>query len=127
MKRITAPLFAAAALAALVGAASLTVPASAQTNPQWVATATTPGVNWHQIWDTDNYDQQHVVVGRVTNFGGYRLTVVHRNGMKQTVDLKGGTFIYPTGATPTQGERVAMLGYYSNGTFIVNEVVIKPT
>ena len=113
----------AAALAALAGSASWAIPASAQ-NPQWVAV---PVMSWQPVWDTDRYDQQHTVVGIITHFGGYRLTVVHRSGMKQTVDLKGGTLIYPTGATPTQGEHVAMLGYYSNGTFIVNEMVVRPT
>jgi hypothetical protein len=54
------------------------------------------------------------------------LTVARRNGMVQTIDLKHGTVIYPTGATPTQGERVALVGYYSSGTFIANRVILRP-
>jgi hypothetical protein len=53
------------------------------------------------------------------------LTVARRNGDVQTVDLKNGTVIYPTGATPTTGERVALVGYYSNGTFIANGLVLR--
>jgi hypothetical protein len=41
------------------------------------------------------------------------------------IDLKHGTEILPTGATPTPGERVAIVGYYSNGTFIANRVIIR--
>lgn len=65
------------------------------------------------------------MTGIVTGFSPYRLTIQRRNGITQTVDLKNGTVIYPTGATPTQGERAALLGYYSNGTFVVNRVILR--
>ena len=61
----------------------------------------------------------------VTNFAPYRLTVQRRNGVVQTVDLKNGTRIYPIGRTPSPGERVALVGYYSNGTFVVNRVILR--
>jgi hypothetical protein len=66
------------------------------------------------------------MLGEVANFTPYRLTLERKNGAQQTVDLKNGTLIYPTGATPTQGERAALVGYYSNGTFIANRVILRP-
>jgi hypothetical protein len=41
-----------------------------------------------------------------------------------TVDLKQGTTIRPTGSTPASGQRVAVFGYWSNGTFIADRVVL---
>ena len=73
-----------------------------------------------------NSDKAHVMLGEVANFTPYRLTIQRHNGAQQTVDLKNGTLIYPTGATPTQGERAALVGYYSNGTFIANRVILRP-
>ena len=32
--------------------------------------------------------------------------------------------VVPTGATPMPNERVAIVGYYSRGTFIANRVLI---
>jgi hypothetical protein len=66
------------------------------------------------------------MLGHVSAFAPYRLPVVRRNGDVQTVDLKHGTVIYPTGATPTPGERVALVGYFSNGTFIANRAILRP-
>jgi hypothetical protein len=81
---------------------------------------------WQAGWDAHHYDKHHVILGTVASFAPYRLTVARHNGNVQTVDLKNGTIIYPTGATPTQGERVSLVGYYSNGTFICNRVIIRP-
>jgi hypothetical protein len=47
------------------------------------------------------------MLGEVANFSAYRLTIARHDGRQQTIDLKNGTLIYPTGATPTQGERAA--------------------
>jgi hypothetical protein len=130
-------LFASAALAILVGAASSFVPASAQNYPYQpppypnqpppVANpyGMPPYTTWQPTWDQWQYDQRHVKLGMVVNFSPYRLTLQHRNGMEETVDLKNGTMIFPQGATPTQGERAAIIGYYSNGTFIANRVVLR--
>ncbi len=41
------------------------------------------------------------------------------------IDLKNGTVILPTGATPMPNEHVAVTGYWSNGTFIANRVIIR--
>jgi hypothetical protein len=108
-----------AATALMLGGAFTTIPAFAQ---QDVPTYTT----WQPGWDGYQYDRQHVMLGHVAAFTPYRLTVARRNGDVQTVDLKHGTVIYPTGATPNQGERVALVGYYSNGTFIANRVILHP-
>jgi hypothetical protein len=81
---------------------------------------------WQPGWDAYNYDRRHVLLGRVTDFHPYRLVLMRRNGEEQMIDLKHGTVIYPTGATPYPGERVAIVGYYSNGTFIANRVIIRP-
>ncbi|MBV8489146.1 MAG: hypothetical protein JO199_01360 [Candidatus Eremiobacteraeota bacterium] len=122
MKTFARTAIASLALAAILGPASLTIPASAQVYVQ-VPVYTT----WQPAWDADDYVDQarHVMVGTVVDFSPYRLTVQNRNGVVQTVDLKNGTRIYPVGATPSPGERAAMVGYWSNGTFIVNRVVLR--
>jgi hypothetical protein len=116
LKRI---IVASLALAALVAPASISIPAFAQANPYPAYTT------WQPDWDAYKYDRHHVMLGVVTSFTPYRLTVARRNGIVQTVDLKNGTVIYPTGATPSPGERVALVGYYSNGTFIANRVILR--
>ncbi|HLY03129.1 MAG TPA: hypothetical protein VKR56_11630 [Candidatus Cybelea sp.] len=103
----------------LVGGASI-APVAAQDYGVPVYTTWQPG------WDTYQFDRHHVILGTVASFAPYRLTVQRHNGNVQTVDLKNGTVIYPTGATPMQGERVSLVGYYSNGTFICNRVIIRP-
>jgi hypothetical protein len=123
-------LFASAALAIVVSAASSFVPASAQNYPYQPAPAANqygvpPYTTWQPTWDQWQYDQRHVKLGMVVHFSPYRLTLQHRNGMEETVDLKNGTMIFPQGATPTQGEMAAIIGYYSNGTFIANRVVLR--
>jgi Flp pilus assembly protein TadG len=113
----------AASLFMLGGIATSSVPAVAQYDQYGPPPAYT---TWQPDWDQHQYDRHHVILGHVTAFSPYRLTVTRRNGDVQLVDLKHGTVIYPTGATPTPGERVALVGYYSNGTFIVNRVIIRP-
>lgn len=107
------------ALATLLGSASLSTPAFAQVYAYPAYTT------WQPDWDAYRYDRQHIMLGVVTDFAPYRLTVQRRNGIVQTVDLKNGTQIFPTGATPSPGERVALVGYYSNGTFVVNRVILR--
>jgi hypothetical protein len=108
-----------AAAVLILGGALTSLPASAQYDVP-------PYTTWQPGWDTYQYDRHHVILGRVAAFAPYRLTVMRRNGDVQTIDLKHGTVILPTGATPTPGERVALVGYYSNGTFIANRVIIRP-
>jgi len=80
---------------------------------------------WQPAWDRFRFDRRHVILGTVANFEPYRLQVARRNGIVQMIDLKNGTIILPTGATPTINERVAVVGYYSHGTFIANRVLIR--
>jgi hypothetical protein len=126
MKLITRTFIGAAALAALIAMGVAGGTASAQNEPygygpQYVPPYTT----WQPDWDQYRYDRHHVMLGIVTGFSPYRLSIQRRNGMVQTIDLKNGTVIYPNGATPQQGQRAAILGYYSNGTFIANRVVLR--
>ena len=123
MNTTTRTAIASLALAALISPLSGAVPAMAQGAPdQTVVVYTT----WQPDWDANKFDKAHVMLGEVANFTPYRLTIARKNGAEQTVDLKNGTLIYPTGATPTQGERAALVGYYSNGTFIANRVILRP-
>jgi len=80
---------------------------------------------WLPAWDTYRFDRKHVILGTVSAFQPYRVTVLRRNGVIQTIDLKNGTVILPTGATPTPGEKIAIVGYYSQGTFIANRVILR--
>jgi len=79
---------------------------------------------WQSDWNTNQFDHKHVILGTVSDFKPFRLTVTRKNGMTQTVDLKNGTVIFPSGMTPTLNQPVALVGYYSNGTFIANRVVL---
>jgi hypothetical protein len=118
MKYLLQTSVAALAFGALMGAFGSALPASAQAYPYPNYTT------WQNGWDTKQYDHQHVMVGVVQNFSPYRLTVTRRNGVTHLVDLKNGTVIYPTGATPAPGERVALVGHYSNGVFVVGRVIL---
>ena len=80
---------------------------------------------WNNTWDTGAYDRNHVMLGTVDKYAAARLTVSNSFGDKVTVDLKEGTVIRPTGATPQAGQRVAVFGYWSNGTFIANRVILR--
>ena len=120
MKNTAVSLFALAAT--LATGASTMGPALAQTfNANGV-----PVYNaWQPEWDQYVFDRRHVILGTVAGFQPYRLQVLGRAGRMRYIDLKNGTTILPTGATPTQGEQVAVLGYYSNGTFIANRVILR--
>lgn len=122
--RFYAGMLSLAAATIFVGGVMTAIPSSAQDyGPDY---GVPPYTRWQPDWDQQRYDRHHVMLGTVTGFSPYRLTVMRRNGIVQTVDLKHGTVIYPTGATPTPGERVALVGYYSNGTFIANRVILHP-
>lgn len=108
-----------AAAVLITGGALSAIPVGAQND---VPAYTT----WQPGWDQHQYDRHHVILGHVSAFTAYRLTVTRHNGDVQTVDLKHGTVIFPTGTTPAPGMRVALVGYYSNGTFIANRVILHP-
>lgn len=118
MKLFARLTIASLALASMLGTA-VVLPASAQVYPY-------PNYStWQPGWNTYQYDRKHVMLGVVLGFSPYRLTVRRHNGVIQTVDLRNGTVIYPTGATPSPGEHVALVGHYSNGTFVVGRVIIR--
>lgn len=79
---------------------------------------------WQASWDTYQFDRRHVILGTVASFQPFRLDVARRDGVVQMIDLKNGTVILPTGATPATNQRVAVVGYYSKGTFIANRVIL---
>jgi hypothetical protein len=108
--------------AAVLASAAFATPVSAQQmGPGYVPTYN----SWQPAWDQGQYDSRHIMVGRVVSFSPYRLTI-ERHGNQQTIDLKGGTIIRPTGTTPQPGEHIAAIGYWSSGTFIVNRLVVRP-
>ena len=80
---------------------------------------------WQSTWDTGAYDRNHELLGTVGKFTPNRLTIISVQGDTMTVDLKEGTVIRPTGTKPTAGRRVAVFGYWSNGTFIANRVILR--
>jgi hypothetical protein len=80
---------------------------------------------WQPDWERGQFDRAHVILGTVAQFAPFRLQIVRTNGTFQTIDLKHGTEILPTGETPGPHVRVAVTGYYSNGTFIANRVVLR--
>jgi hypothetical protein len=79
---------------------------------------------WQSDWNDNQYDKRHVILGTVADFKPFRLEVSRANGPTQTIDLKQGTTILPTGMTPMPNQQVAVIGYYSNGTFIANRVIL---
>ncbi|HEV3089269.1 MAG TPA: hypothetical protein VGX96_18840 [Candidatus Elarobacter sp.] len=129
---------------AAIGAAQATNPCATSTTTTPSGTLTTTTVNtpygpqtwttfdpaynnvssWQTTWDTGAFDRNHVMVGTVSKYAKSRLTLTDPAGDVTTIDLKEGTVINPTGATPTAGQRVAVFGYWSNGTFIANRVVL---
>ena len=111
--------FAAALLGAGACAVSTAAPAAAQGYDGPVYSA------WVPAWDQWRFDRRHVILGTVSAFQPYRVTILRRNGNLQTIDLKNGTVILPTGATPTPGEHIAVVGYYSQGTFIANRAILR--
>jgi hypothetical protein len=111
-----------------LAAATASLPVAAQmtnTDTQMNAPDGVPAYRtWQQSWNNGQFDRRHVILGTVSDFKPYRLTVARSNGMVQTIDLKNGTSIFPTGMTPTTNQPVAVVGYYSNGTFIANRVIL---
>jgi hypothetical protein len=111
-------------IAAVAGSAI--VPASAQEVNIVVDSHGVPAYQtWQAQWDHHQFDRRHVILGTVANFEPFRLQVARRNGSVQMIDLKNGTIILPTGTTPMTNERVAVVGYYSHGTFIANRVLVR--
>jgi hypothetical protein len=113
-------LAAAGLLALTTGTASLPVIAQTAADDNGVPTYQ----SWMTDWDNGQYDHSHVILGTVADFKPFRLTVSRPDGPTQTIDLKQGTTILPSGMTPMLNQRVAVVGYYSNGTFVANRVIL---
>jgi hypothetical protein len=114
------------ALALLLAFSSLAVlPAAAQEVIEYGPHGVPLYATWQPAWDTYKFDRRHVILGTVATFAPYRLEVARRDGVVQQIDLKNGTVILPTGATPTSTQHVAVIGYYSHGTFIANRVLLR--
>ena len=116
MKKFTTALAALSLIAGL--AATSPISASAQEYGRVYTT-------WQPQWDRFEYDRRHVILGEVVHFRPYRVTIRRTDGQFQTIDLKNGTTIRPLGATPTRGDRIAIYGYYSSGTFVANGLVLR--
>jgi hypothetical protein len=118
----------AAAGALSIAAAAFALPAVAQNGPDAAPMADPDGVpdyqTWQSGWDQNRYDEKHVILGTVADFKPYRLQLIRAKGPTQTIDLKSGTAILPVGMTPQPNQRVAVVGYYSNGTFVANRVIL---
>jgi hypothetical protein len=99
-------------------------PAPGQVGPTIDANGTPLYTSWQTGWDTDTFDHHHVILGVVADFKPFRLQVSRPDGPTQTIDLKQGTTILPGGMTPMPNQKVAVIGYYSNGTFIANRVIL---
>lgn len=117
----------ALAFAALLAAgASLATPAAAQYNPRFAGAYNADTYDqWQRGWDHDRYDRRHVELGTVANFQPYRLDLRRPSGFVQQIDLKNGTVIVPRGGTPQPNQHVAVIGYFSNGTFIANRLILR--
>lgn len=120
------------AAAALMLAAGSVNPAAAQTdasnvNPDTFDPAYNSVDSWEPAWDTGTYDRHHVLIGTIADFKPFRMLIqpADPNGNATTVDLKNGTVIRPDGTSLAPGMRVAVMGYWSKGTFIANRVVLR--
>ncbi|HTW84343.1 MAG TPA: hypothetical protein VMD91_09775 [Candidatus Sulfotelmatobacter sp.] len=84
---------------------------------------------WQTTWDAGNYDRHHVLIGTVADSKPYRLLLspADPTDHETMVDLKDGTVIRPDGTTLVPGMRVAVMGYWSKGTFIANRVILRGT
>jgi hypothetical protein len=116
------------ASSAMVGAQSQDQCGSGKQTSQTSWNSFDPAYNsvtsWQSAWDSGDYDRNHMLLGTVGSFSAYRLTLANSGGDTMMVDLKNGTVIKPTGTTPMAGEKVAVFGYWSNGTFIANRVIV---
>jgi hypothetical protein len=82
---------------------------------------------WNTAWDTGIYDRHHVLLGVIADSKPYRLLLAPADPDSHAtmVDLKNGTIIRPDGVTLADGMNVAVLGYWSKGTFIANRIVLR--
>jgi hypothetical protein len=114
-------------LALFAGSAAFARAQDAPANPNTFDPAYDTVDSWNSAWDDGTYDHHHVLLGTVADFKPYRLLLqpADPNSDATTVDLKNGTVIRPDGTQLAPGMRVAVLGYWSKGTFIANRVILR--
>jgi hypothetical protein len=64
------------------------------------------------------------VRGIVTSFYRYNMSISSR-GQNVPVQLHQGTIIEPTGAAMQPGMRVTLRGYWTNGVFVANRIIVR--
>ncbi len=69
-------------------------------------------------------ERAHELRGVVTSFYRYEMSVSSR-GQNVPVQLHQGTIIEPVGASLPPGVRVTLRGYWSNGVFVANRIVVR--
>jgi hypothetical protein len=66
----------------------------------------------------------HEVRGVVTSFYRYGMSIDSR-GQNIPVQLHQGTIIEPLGASVQPGMRVVLFGYWTNGVFAANRIILR--
>jgi len=67
----------------------------------------------------------NALIGTVTYFYQFNMTVQGPNGAVVPVQLHQGTIINPRGSTIVPGMQVTVRGYWSNGQFFANRIRIR--
>ena len=109
------------AIALSVGTLLAASPATAQADEYVVTTPVVverPVVVAQRPWE-----RAHQLRGVVARFGGYDMTL-RVEGSPLPVRLHQGTIINPTGLTIKPGMRVRVFGYWANGRFQADRIVL---
>jgi hypothetical protein len=67
----------------------------------------------------------HELRGVVTSFYRFEMSVNSPRGENVPVQLHQGTVIAPVGASLQPGMRVVIHGYWNNGVFFANRIVVR--
>jgi hypothetical protein len=67
----------------------------------------------------------HELRGVVTSFYRFEMSVSSPRGQNIPVQLHQGTVIAPEGASLQPGMRVVIHGYWNNGVFFANRIVVR--
>jgi hypothetical protein len=67
----------------------------------------------------------HELRGVVTSFYRFEMSVSSPRGQNVPVQLHQGTVIAPVGASLQPGMRVVIHGYWNNGVFFANRIVVR--
>jgi hypothetical protein len=75
---------------------------------------------------TNDEALRHVVAGTIANSSPYRVLLAIGGDRTVQVDLENGTEIRPTGTNLSAGMHVEAHGHWSKGTFIADEINLRP-